>query len=228
MEKQVFKRSLFLRIIVCFFIVFGIFGIILTFIAKEYKLIYIPIIFLLIFFCLAVVSFVKYVFTKDEIIFKYPLFKEKKYKINDIIGLEFVRINAENWFIIYFENSKIKIEYSGKIFKEKIIEFYEDNKNKIIVKNIDKINNNGFAVTLSKNKLIFFNNRIEIIGKNNKTYYFDRDIKSIKSFEIVRISKIINIVTNDNFKIKLISDKCKGGMGLFEYLMKNVNQTNCA
>jgi activator of 2-hydroxyglutaryl-CoA dehydratase len=175
-----------------------------------------------------IVIFVKYIFTEEEIIIKYPLLKEQTYFIENIIGLDFERIGSENLFIIYFENKKLKMEFSDKRFKEKINKFYEANKSRIIEKNIETIKTNGFIVFLSKSKYVFYNNRVEISGKKRGRYYYDKDIKSIIFFEIVGQFKRLDIVTNDNHKIRLLNNKCKSGMGLFEFLIDNIKYPNVA
>ena len=119
------------------------------------------------------------------------------------------------------------MEFAGKKFREKVNKFYEDNKNKIKEKNIEIIKTEGFVVFLSKNKYVFYNNRIEISGKKIGKYYYDKDIKSIKFSEIIGQFKMLDIVTNDNHKIRLLN-KCRSGMGLFEFLMDNVKCHNIA
>ena len=228
MERKTYMRSLFSRVIIWFFNIFCIYNFGLGVITKDIQYIFISIIIMMFLFFLTIVIFVKYIFTEKEIIIKYPLLKEQIYFIENIIGLDFERIGAENWFIIYFKNKKIKMEFAGKKFREKVNKFYEDNKNKIKEKNIEIIKMEGFVVFLSKNKYVFYNNRIEISGKKIGKYYYDKDIISIKYFEIVGQFKRLDIITNDNHKIKLLNNKCKSGIGLFEFLMENVKCHNVA
>jgi hypothetical protein len=162
------------------------------------------------------------------IIIKYPFMKGKKYFIENIVGFGYNRVPAESWFIIYFDNEKIKMEVSGKKIKEKVKKFSEKYYEIIYKKNIDKIKSNGFEINLSGKKLIFFDNRMELSAGKEGVYYYDKDIKKIKYFEIIGQFKRLDIETRDNYKIKLLNNKCKGGIGLFEYLMEVIKCPNVA
>jgi biotin operon repressor len=178
-----------------------------------------PIIGILFLSFLIIVLYVKYIISNDKIIIKYPFLHGKEYLLNNIVGYESQRIQAENQFIIYFNNKqKIKMEVSGKKLEE-LIKIFSEKYYKIIVdKNIETIKTNGFEVNIRRNKLVFFSNRVEVIGKINKIYYYDKDIENFTYFEIINQFKRLDILTKDKYLIKLLSDKCMGGLGLFEYL----------
>jgi hypothetical protein len=219
MERNVYKRPLFLKIIIWFFYVFCIYGLILDIITREFKFVFMPIIGIVFLSVLMIIVYVKYIFSNDKIIIKYPFLHEKEYIINNIVGYESQRIQAENRFIIYFNNKqKVKMEISRKKLEELIKTFSEKYYKIIVDKNIETIKTNGFEVNIGRNKLVFFSNRIEVVGKINKIYYYDKDIENIKYFEIINQSKRLDIITKDKYLIKLLSDKCMGGLGLFEYL----------
>jgi hypothetical protein len=139
-------------------------------VTKDLSLIFMPILGIpFLFFC-TIIVYVKYIFTDDLIIIKYPFMAGKKYFIKDIIGFDSNRVKSESWFIIYFDNKKIKMEVSGKRFKEKVKNFSEKYYNIICEKNIERIKSSGFEVILSKTKLVFFDNRMEIFGKKDGVY----------------------------------------------------------
>jgi len=228
MEKQVYRRSIILRILVWFFNIFCTYFLFLSIIQNDFGFIPILIIGMIFLSVLTIRTFVKYIFIDDKIIFKYPFFKQRIYYIDDIIGLDFERNQAENWFIIYFENKKIKIENSGRKLRDKIKSFYDTNKNRIIEKNIEKINTTGFVVKISNNRLVFYNNRIEIAGKKNAVYYYDKDISSAHFFEIEGDTKTLSIKASDNYVMHISSHKCKGGLGLYDFLLDRIKIPNVA
>jgi hypothetical protein len=171
---------------------------------------------------------VKYIFTDDKIIIKYPFKKENIYPIEEIIGLELYGKKTENWFIVYFADKKIKLDTDVRKFREKAKIFYEKYYKTICERNIETIKTKGFEVIIAKKRLIFFNNRIEITGKIEKMYFYNKDIVNIQYYEMVEQFKRIDIQTKDKYKIKLLSYKCKGGNGLFEYLRTIIKCSNVA
>ena len=219
MERDIYKRPLSLKIIIWFFYIFCIYGIMLGIITKDFNFVFMPIIGIMVLSVFMIVVYVKYIFSDDKIIIKYPLLREREYLINNIVGYESQRIQSEYRFIIYFNNKqKIKMEVSRKKLEELIKIFSEKYYKTIVDKNIETIKTNGFEVNIRKNKLLFFSNRVEVIGKINKIYYYDKDIENIKYLEIINHIKRLDILTKDKYLIKLFSDKCMGGLGLFEYL----------
>jgi hypothetical protein len=224
MEREIYRWSFFVRIISYFLGVFFIYGIILTIAENDLQLLFVHIFGLLFSIIYHVIYHVKYIFENGKIIIKYPFIKAKEYFIKDIIGFEFSNERTQYLLIIYFNETKIKMEVSGKKFKEKAKQFAEEYYEIICKKVIDIIETKGFEIKIQKDTYVFYNNHIKISGKHNKIYYYDKDIKDVKYFEIVDNFKRLDIITNDNYTIKLLSNKCKSGIGLFEYLMKIKSQ----
>ena len=228
MEEEIYKRSLALKCIIWFFNCFGLYSLIL-FVKTEsfYTLVVIiPCLLFLSFYTIRI--YVKYIFRDNEIIVKYPFKNEKVYLIEDIIGFEFYRQKTENWFIVYFKDKKIKLNIDVKKFREKSKIFYKKHYEIICQKNIEKIKTKGFEIIISKNKLVFFDNRVEINGKTERVYFYDKDIQKMQYSEIFEQFKRIDIVTKDNYRINLLSYKCKSGIGLFEYLSTVIKCPNFA
>jgi hypothetical protein len=228
MEKNTYKRSLFLKIAVWIFYIFCIYGLILDIINNDFYLVFIPIIGIVSLSVYMIIIYVKYIFLNDKIVIKYPFLKEKEYLIENVIGFESQKIILEeNWFIIYLNNKKkIKIDVFGKKFKEWLKIFSEKYYKIIKDRNIKTIKTDGFEVNIKKTKYIFFNNRVEVIGKIKKMYYYDKDFESIGYIEIINRYKRMDLLTKDKYVIKLISYECMGGLGLFEYLKDMVKYHN--
>jgi hypothetical protein len=189
---------------------------------SKYILLFISIILFLGILVFIEIVFVKYIFKDNEIIVKFPFIKEQVCCINKIIGFAFLNIKGESSINIYTLKNKITIRSEGKKLKQKIIEFINNNYNIIKDRNMKEMEKYGIEYfNKKKEKIIFFNDKIEIFKSNIKinSYSLDKDIKSIKVFN----SQILTLYTNDNKKIGINIYKLKGRFGLFEYIMRKYN-----
>jgi hypothetical protein len=183
---------------------------------------------------LTIHSFTTYQFKFYDILVKYPFGIIKKYDIEDIIGYTFDwgGESAGLFFKIYFENKTLYITLSGCKSENIALDFFNDNYKKIEDKNIEKIMNDVMEIKINKrNALRFSKEKFELI-KNTRinVYYYAKNINKIelkknrigKGFE----KRTLIIQTYDGEKLKLNDDKCKGGIGLFEYLVENIKCGN--
>jgi hypothetical protein len=189
------------------------------------------ILFLTIFVFLTISAFIEYQFNYYYISVKYPFGIIKKYDMDDVIGYKFETNNESGGliFCIYVENKTLYITLSGSKSENIALEFFNNNYEKIKNKNIEKIINGVMEINLNKRKkYIFYKEKFEqIINKKVNVYYYDKDISriEIKRFKLKKLfgkntfeTKTLVMQTYDDKKIKLSDHKCKGGIGLFEYL----------
>ena len=185
---------------------------------------------------LTISSFTVYQFGYFNISVKYLFGIIRKYDIYGIIGYAFFYSTGESSelsFRIYFENKTLYIMLPSNKSKNIALEFFEDNYERIKNENIEKIANNNMEIKINKRKkYIFCKEYFEQI-KNTKRniYYYSKDISKveIRKFIYKKLfeKRTLIIQTYSGEKIKLDDHKCKGGIGLFEYLEENVKCGNC-
>jgi hypothetical protein len=183
---------------------------------------------------LTIGSFTTYQFKFYYILVKYPFGIIKKYDIEDVIGYIFdTRGDSTGLrFIIYLGCKTLYITLSGDKSINTALEFFNENYERIKNKNIEKIINDAIEININKrNKLRFFKERFELIkGTKINIYYYNKDISKIELSKFVSKKlleeKTLIIRTYDGKKLKLSDGKCKGGIGLFEYLIENIKCGN--
>ncbi|GHU86785.1 hypothetical protein FACS189476_00730 [Spirochaetia bacterium] len=224
MEKnKIYFLPWYEKIVPIIFGLLSIFGIIYstTLIDNEDKYIVITgsIILFLVVLCSIEVFSVKYIFKDDRIIVKFPFFKEKTCYLKNVIGFAVRTIKQSSSIIIYSENSEIIIARNGKKLKQEIKEFENNNYMKVKNRNLKELEENGIKYAEKKNKIImFYKDKIEIYKNDTKIkcYDYSKDIINI-SFD----SEILALYTSDNQKIGINIYKCKGRIGLFDYILYN-------
>jgi len=173
--------------------------------------------------------FIKYTFTKDEIILNYPFIPKKIYRIDELIGWNYIQSRYGNTFNLFFDKKSIGLEITTKKSFEIINQFIYENYNNVKNKNIKKIKTKGYIIKINKNcSIIFYESYFELINykKQNKIYSYS-DIISLNIENNILLGSV-NIIMKDKMKITFLNYYCKGGIGLFEYLNENKNNPNVA
>jgi len=181
--------------------------------------------FCALFFVLTFYIFTEYLIFDNKIIIKHPLIKEREFNLEHLIGFSY-RESAEPFgeFVIYFINNKISITVnnskSNNIVNNFIKKYYEKVKNS----NINKIINNNIEIDYKKNKIIiFYKDKMEIYNGNlvNKILYYSNNFEKCYLRRNALENDLI-LITSENKKIILRNTKCKGGIGIYNYLMENI------
>ena len=126
--------------------------------------------------------------------------------------------------IFYFkqQNKKkqnFKIALSGKRLKESLHEFIKLNYEKVKLKNLELLRENGYKFKTNNNNYCFIKwDKIEIINKTYKSYNWN-EIKNI-SYDKLGTLILITITTKYGNTIKFSNYMLEGGIGIIEFLLK--------
>jgi hypothetical protein len=219
-NEEIFYLQIYKRILIIVFDIFICGATIFSIIIKwDYS--YFFLIYIVIFIPFTLWVFVKYTFTYNQIIIKYPLLREQKILLKEIDGFSLMK-NTHNSYMIFYSKEKRKIiMINDKIIKTKINNLIENNYDGIKNRNINLIKTSGLICFLKRNKnAVFYRDKFTI---NEKEYYYKTNIKDIKYLDYTTLDyklKTIIIKTDDDKVIQI------NNIGLYEYLLKEIKLKN--
>jgi hypothetical protein len=173
---------------------------------------------------------VKYFVEESKIIIKYPVFYEKEYAVENLIGYTFFPDGTNNDLILFFNNNKkIKIKIDGKKMVKQIEDFILYIDENINIKNIEELKSDNIEINIRREKIVISIEYIEVIKNNiSNKYYYKNDIKNI-FFQIYRGTIFTKIITGNNQIIRFSDYLLKGRRGIIKYLEEHCKKCpNCA